>query len=80
MISATTTNNELPDAAGDVKGPICCLRGKPLVDMIVPIQDKVYIMLVKDVPYIKSVVLCAPSRAKKRNMPVSQCAEVRMGS
>ena len=46
MVGATRAYNKLSNASGVIQGPIGCLWGKALVDMVVPIQDHFDIIVI----------------------------------
>jgi hypothetical protein len=46
VVGATTAHNELSNATGSIQDSIGCLRGKPLIDMVMTSQDEVYVIVV----------------------------------
>src|ERR1044071_1922914 len=79
MIRATATYDKFTHAASVVNNSIGCLGSKPLIDMVVAIQDQVSIVVVKDLPEILAVEFGAASGTKQGNVPIGQGAEIRVG-
>jgi len=50
VICSTTAYDELPNAAGRINRRIWCLRSKSLINMIMPIQNNVNIIIVQSLP------------------------------
>ena len=46
MIGSPTTHNELTDAADRVQRSTRCLGGEPLIDMVMPSQDQIRVVVV----------------------------------
>ena len=61
VVASARPNHKLTDAAQRVGDTIRRLRGKALVDMIMSVEDQVYIMVIKDLPETPAVQLRAPT-------------------
>src|SRR5215216_1968754 len=79
MISTPTTCDEFTYPSDRIGQPRGVLRGKPLIDMVVPIQDEIGIMIVKDLPKILTIEFGPTSRAKQRDVPVGEGTKVGVG-
>src|SRR5687768_16270453 len=56
-VGAASAHDELPDAALWIERAVGGLRRAPLVDVIVPVDDEVDVVLVKDAPQLAHVAI-----------------------
>jgi hypothetical protein len=50
VIRSPTAYNELPNAAGRINCRIRCLRRKSFINMVMPVQDDINIIIVESLP------------------------------
>jgi DNA-directed RNA polymerase subunit N (RpoN/RPB10) len=61
VIGSPATHDELSDPARSIKRSIRCLRRKSLVNMVMPIQDNVNIIIVESLPNRLSIGIGTPA-------------------
>ena len=79
MIGSASPDNEFANTPDQIQCTGRCLRCKPFIDVVVPVQDEVGIVVVEQLPERQGILRSASSGTEERNMPVSQCAQVCMG-
>lgn len=76
VIRSATAYDEFPNPAGCINGSTWRLRRKPLVNMVMPIQDNVNIIVVESLPNRLGIGIGASTRTIERNMPVGQGTKI----
>ena len=76
VIRSAAADNELSNTTCSINGSTWRLRRKPLVNMVMPVQDNVNIIIVESLPNRLGIGIGASTRTIERNMPISQSAEI----
>ena len=80
MIGTAAPNDELSDAADGVWRCVRRLRRKSLIDVVMSVQDHIYVVIVQALPDRLGVGGITAAGAKQWNVPVCQGTKIRVSS
>src|SRR6478672_689925 len=78
VIRPATADDELSNPTGCINCRVGRLRRKALINMVMPVQNQVYIIIVQNLPDGLRVRRGAASRTIKRDVPIRQSTEICM--